>query len=284
MQKASEELGDAVDIQYFTTPTYDSAGIQSSFDAAKLTDPDGMFLQVVQPTQLVAQTKELMQAGVPVVGASPQDPNQLLNVYGADFDSTPIIDEFVKSIPENGVIATIGGQSTVPQVTVRFEPLLEAIKQQRPDVKVLPVEYTDFDTTKAAKITSALIVAHPDLTTIIGSNSPDASGVMAAVKQAKLEPGAIDIWAWDANPDTVQGVRDGYISHLYSQGALGKGYDSVKELVEVAQSNPPGQAITPKAEADWYAPPLGLLTKDNIDTPEAQEYLAVNLDECPYKG
>lgn len=282
MKKAAQEFASDIDVKYYTTPTYDSAGIQSSFDAAKLTNPNGMFLQVVQPTQLVAQTQGYMQKGIPVVGASAQQPNQLYDVLGADFSSAPLVQDFISSIPKNGKVATIGGQSTVSQVTVRYQPLLDALKQQRPDVTVLQVEYTDFDVTKATRIASALFVGNPDLTTIIGSNGPDASGVLAAMKQSKMKPGAVDFWAWDSTPETIQGLRDGYISHLSAQGALAKGYDAIKELRATIQSNPDHKALTPKPESDWYSPPLGRLTKANIDAPENKQYLAIPSSDCPY--
>src|SRR4051794_35625008 len=115
-----------------------------------------------------------------------------------------------------------------------------------------------------------MIVAHPDLKAVYAISGPEGEGAAAAVKQAGKQ-GKIKVYAYDATPGEVEALKAGDITALISQPAGNEGSQSVKHLVNFLKtySGGPVKQETPLAQ-DL---PLMVLTKDNVDSPDAQPYL-----------
>lgn len=273
-----------IKISYSLLPTYDTNGIQTAFNAAVLKNPDAMFLQVVSATQLVNEVKALMDKGVPVSGLSPQTPMNLLGMPNTPFDGSGLIQKFEAAIkPGPGSVLILGGQSGIPQVDVRWQGLIEQLKKDRPDLTILPVQYTGFDVNKATQMASAQIIAHrKDLKMIVGSNGPDDEGILAALKQIGVPPGELTFWDWDSTPTLIQGVKDGYIQHMMAQNALEKGEMSITMLLKALADNPSGGPIQPLPESAWPVSPLGEITPDNVNSDATKPYVGYTTDTCPY--
>ncbi|RZT66464.1 monosaccharide ABC transporter substrate-binding protein (CUT2 family) [Microcella alkaliphila] len=264
---AAKEAG--VELKWYTTPTTSTDTMSQAFNAATLTEPDGLILNPFQATQFSTQVGELMQDGIPVVTSTPLDPATQYTDVPLATDGSNFVDEFMKILPEGpGSIVALGGITGIPVLDATWKPLEEAAAEQRPDITVLPTEYTDFDVTKTTQIVNGLLLAHPDLSVIIASTGPEGQGAAAAVQQAG-KAGDVKIWAYDAVPAEVEALKDGVITVLAAKPAQAAGEKYVAVLLEAINDNPDKEAVSPLSPA-LDPLPLTIITQDNVDSPEAQ--------------
>ena len=268
--KAAADAG--ANLTWYTSPTTSADSMSQSFTSATLTDPDGMFLNPFQGTQFATQVGELMDDGVPVVTSTPLDPaNQYTDIPLAT-DGSNFVDQFLEILPEGeGSMVALGGITGIPVLDATWQPLEDAVADQRPDITILPTEYTDFDVTKTTTIVSGLLLAHPDLTMIIASTGPEGQGAAAAVQQAG-KAGEVAIWAYDAVPAEVDALKAGVITVLAAKPAQLMGSTSVEVLLDAIESNPDRDPLS-TLEPSLEALPLTIITKENVDSPEAQAAL-----------
>lgn len=258
-----------VELKWYTTPTTSTDTMSQAFNSATLTSPDGLFLNPFQATQFSTQVGQLMADGVPVVTSTPLDPATQYTDIPLATDGSNFVDEFMKILPEGaGSMVALGGITGIPVLDATWQPLEDAVAGQRPDITILPTEYTDFDVTKTTQIVSGLLLAHPDLSVIIASTGPEGQGAAAAVQQAG-KTGEVKIWAYDAVPAEVEALRDGVITVLAAKPAQAMGQAAVQTLVEAVEANPDNAAVEPLSPS-LEPLPLTIITQENIDSPEAQ--------------
>lgn len=261
------ELG--VDLQQFNATNTDTNAIASNFQTASLIGADGMIVNSFNNNQFVAQVTELMASGVPVVTGNASDPQSELTYLASDPDTAGLAAELADAIPAGeGSMIYMGGAPGIPPLEARTLPFYEAVKELRPDLTVLPEEYSGFDINTATTDIASIIIANPDLKLIIAATGPDGVGAAAALEQAG-KAGEITLIAFDATPPQVDALRAGTISALIAQDPFAIGAGSVQELVDYLDEGvegpvePGGQILIPSA----------VVTAENVDSPEMEKYL-----------
>ncbi|MCV4776704.1 substrate-binding domain-containing protein, partial [Escherichia coli] len=73
---------------------------------------------------------------------------------------------------------------------------MERMKEKYPDIKVLPVQYSDGDPQKAMDKTIDMIQANPDLAGIYGTNEGSTLGVANAIDSQNLK-GKVKVIGFD---------------------------------------------------------------------------------------
>lgn len=133
-----------------------------------------------------------------------------------------------------------------------------------PDMELVGVEYClDVQETAAAQVSAAL-QKHPDLAAVFGVNVFSAQGAYQAVAGAGLQA-AVKIATWDATETLIAGLKKGELDLILAQmpaemGALCVEW-GVKHLKE-------GAKIPKKVIPGFF-----IFTKDNVNDPEAQQYI-----------
>ncbi|GAA1957927.1 sugar ABC transporter substrate-binding protein [Microbacterium deminutum] len=273
--KAAKKAGAAM--SWYTSPTTSADSMSQSFTSATLTDPDGMFLNPFQGTQFSTQVGGLMGKGVPVVSSTPLDPATQYTDIPLATDGSNFVDQFMQILPKgSGSMVALGGITGIPVLDATWKPLEDAVATQRPDITILPTEYTDFDVTKTTQIVSGLLLAHPDLSMIIASTGPEGQGAAAAVQQAG-KAGKVAIWAYDAVPAEVDALKAGVITVLAAKPAQLMGSRAVEVLLDEIKNNPDRKPVT-AMKPSLEPLPLTIITKDTVDSPEAQA--ALYKDTC----
>lgn len=263
--KEAKALG--VQLKWFTSPTTSTQSMSQDFDSALLTKPQGMYINPFQATQFSSQVKNLMGQGVPVITSTPLQPVTQYATTDINTNGTNYTAQVLKILPSgSGKIVALGGIPGIQVITDEWKPMEDAIVKQRPDIKVLPTQYTNFDVTKSTQIVSSLLLSHPDLKLIIASTGPEGEGAAAAVKQAG-KVGKVAIWAYDATPAEVQFLKQGVITALAAKPAEAVGKEAVDELVKTARANG-SKPLTPKNNLP--ALPVTIITKETVDSPSAQ--------------
>ena len=133
-----------------------------------------------------------------------------------------------------------------------------------PDMELVGVEYClDVQETAADQVSAAL-QKHPDLVGVFGVNVFSAQGAYQAVVAAGLV-GAVKIATWDATQTLIEALKKGEVDLILAQmpaemGSLCVEW-GVKHLTEGAEL--PKKVI----------PGFFVFTKDNVNDPEAQQYI-----------
>ena len=133
-----------------------------------------------------------------------------------------------------------------------------------PDMELVGVEYClDVQETAADQVSAAL-QKHPDLVGVFGVNVFSAQGAYQAVVTAGLA-GAVKIATWDATLTLIEALKKGEVDLILAQmpaemGSLCVEW-GVKYLTEGAEL--PKKVI----------PGFFVFTKDNVNDPEAQQYI-----------
>jgi ribose transport system substrate-binding protein len=273
-EAAAKAAGSTMTWKSMTTLT--TANDQAALDAIKLLKPDGVVVLGYRVDAYGPMIGDYMRRGVPVVMSVSGTPSQ--NYYKAVLISRvgdPHVVELGNLIARNfgserGSIAILRGSPSDVATGVLSKPVIEELKKH-PNIDVLPTQFDNFDRSTAASIVSGLIAAHPDLKAVYAVSGPEGLGALTALRQSgKL--GDIRLYTGGGDPDLVAALRAGEISALLANSPYKMGYDSVNQLIEYLKAHPEGGPVEPAKPQDVYEP-LMVLTKSNIDSPEAQDFI-----------
>ena len=123
--------------------------------------------------------------------------------------------------------------------------------------------YSNSQMGTALNQTTDVLAANPDLKGIFGANEPTAIGMGRALVQSG-KAGKVVAIGFDGNADLQGFVKDGTISAIAVQSAYEMGALGVKTAVDVLDKKP-----VPKFRDTGVV----MVTKTNIDTPEAKNVL-----------
>ncbi|CAN5419865.1 substrate-binding domain-containing protein [soil metagenome] len=269
---AAEELGATVEwkgVNAFNNIDQ----INQNVDALLLSDPDGFVFTATGQNDNFNVLK-VNKAGVPLVIA--QNIPGLGDYYQAFPSSYPqdkveeMAQLMVESSDGEGTVAVFVG-APGPTYEPRWLPMINVLAEEAPDLTVLEVQYTQFDTAATAKAVAATIVANPDLKIIYTTSGGEAAGAISAVKTAGLED-EIQIFTFNATPTVVAALKAGQVAAILTTNPDKVGRNAIASIVEHLNGIADG---TGAEEGDPKIVPsdVGLLTADNIDDPDMASYL-----------
>lgn len=269
-QAEAKRLG--VKVKIFSSTSTDSSAYDQSFNSAKLLNPDGFMVDPLNPNQFVAQYKQAMSSGLPVVTINGTSPTSQYRIIGTDVTETDYLDAIASLVPSgSGSIAIQDGVAGLVPVESRLQPVIKAVQKANPDLKTLTPQYSGFDQTKATQQTSSQILGHSDLKVIIAADGPDGAAAAAAVKAAG-KAGKITVFALDATPPEVAALKDGTITALVAQAPLKIGALQLSTLVDYIKEHD-GSKSPVEASDEAQNVPQKVLTKDNVDDPANSDWV-----------
>lgn len=180
------------------------------------TRPTGLLINGTDPA--IAQViNKAVAAGIPTVVYDSDIPGGNHHAFlGTDWYEIGKMqgEEMVRLINGKGKIAYMGilGMSNME---AGFQGLLDVVKRY-PGIEVVGKYDDKANVELAARITSDLISAHPDIAGICGFDSNSGPGIALAVREAG-KAGKIKITTVDWEPEHLQLVRDGIIHMLAGQ-------------------------------------------------------------------
>ena len=239
VQCGAEEEAEArgVTLKMYTSTAIDDNETASNFQTATLKTPDGIYADPFNGQQFVAQYKQLMEKGVPVVTTTGTDPRTEYQAVFSDYNTAPFAEEALAGVSAGaGSMLYMGGAPGIPPLEGRTLPFLDAVAEARPDLTRLEDEFSGFDTNKATTDATSIIIANKDLKLIVVAAGPDAAGAAAAVKQAGKED-QITVIAFDAIPPEVEALKAGTIDVLIAQNPFEIGRQQVGALVDYLEGD-----------------------------------------------
>jgi ribose transport system substrate-binding protein len=245
-------------------------------DAIIAQQPDAICIAATERTALIEPMRRAHDAGIHMFSVdtyigdtsgdySAEDLNWMLsyigsdNVEGGEIGCGAII-EAMGGSGKFYISTTQPGVSTVDQ---RVEGCQNAIAATNGAVELVGLDYNNNNSSRAAEQTAAVLSSNPDLGGIFGTNLFSARGAAQAVANAGLT-GAVRVANFDAPEDAIQALREEVVDIVIAQLP----YEMGQVCVDYAVA-----AINGDTDAIQRRYPTGytIITRDNVDTPEAQQ-------------
>lgn len=268
-KKAGAEYG--VTARTVGPDKYDPQAELAELQAAVAAKPAGILISVADAAVLTPGINAAVDAGIPVITID-SDADSSHRLY---FIGTNNLD--AGRLGGRRVVEKLGGKGNVVFFTITGQPnteeRLKGFKDafaSRPGINIVEVVDIKGETTVAFDRTQQYLAQ-------TGAKKIDAficlesaSGELVAEAVKRSHDTTRTVVAWDVNPDTLQGIKDGVIEATIVQKPFTMGYVGLKALDEIYHS-PPAQL-----EKDWssdaFAPypafidtGTSLVDKSNVD-------------------
>ena len=162
-----------------------------------------------------------------------------------------------------GKVAILGVKKGSVSTDEREEGFADELKERYPGIQLVQWLYGDASASKSLSVAEDILNAHPDLNGMFASNESSTVGAVRAIRQ-RSSGSQVVLIGFDATPDLVNNVRDTSIDSLVIQNPQKMGYEGVRTILDKLAGREPARRIDTG---------VGLLTKDNVDTPEIQQLI-----------
>jgi ribose transport system substrate-binding protein len=250
---------------------YDPQAELQEFQKAVAAKPAGILISVADVSVLQPEIDAAVQAGIPVITID-SDAVGSRRLY---FIGTNNLDagrmggrRLIEKLGGKGnvVFFTLAGQPNVDERLKGFKDVLET----RPEIKIVDVIDTKSDATVAYDRAQELVAltGPKKIDAFVCLESSGGKPVSDAIKRANATDRTLI--AWDANSETLDGIKAGTIDSTIVQKPYTMGYYGLKALDEVFHA-PPAQ-LGKDFGADPFSPyPVfvdtgtSLVDKNNVD-------------------
>ena len=263
-EAAQKELGN-VDVQ-FTMPADGTAATQKSqVDDLIAKGVKGIGISPVDPENMTPDINK-WAAQIPVITSDSDAAKSTRLCYiGTDNHAAGIqAGGLIKSaLPQGGKIMIFVGKKDAQNAHDRITGIQDALKGS--NITVLDVRTDDADHARAKQNAADTLTSTPDLAGMVGIWSYNGPAIYSAVKEANKQ-GKVKVIAFDQEPDTMNGIKDGTITGTIVQQPYLFGKESVEMLAKLAKGD---KSSIPASKL--IIVPTQAITKDNIAKYEADQ-------------
>jgi ribose transport system substrate-binding protein len=233
--------------------SYDPVGELDALQRAVREKPAGILISVADVSTLQREIDAAVQEGIPVITI---DSDALIsrrlyfigtnNLDAGRLGGSRLIEKL--GTKGNVVVFTIPGQ---PNTEERLRGFKEALAAQ-PGIKIADIEDIKGDATIAFdKAQRYLALTGPQkIDAIVCLEAVSGKPAADAIKRANLHDRELIVW--DADPGTLDAIKDGTIDATIAQKPYTMGYFGLKLLYEVFHAPPP--QLNKDFRSDFYSP------------------------------
>ncbi len=196
---------------------------------------DGIAISVNEPKSVEAVIKKAMASGIKVLTFDSDSAKSGRSMYIGTSNAAAgetMGESMAKAIGGSGEVAIVTGQLGAANLNERITGIKKSLAKY-PDIRIVATEGTEDDLAKAVSVDEAIFRGHPHLKGIFGVSQvggPSVAKVMAT-KEFGAKKAAVKVFAFDDLPDTLKGVREGFIQGIIVQRPVTMGKLSVEHLV-----------------------------------------------------
>lgn len=263
VKKAQEELPN-YDLQ-FKYPEQAAAAIQQRLmDDLVAAGVSAIMVSAVDPK---SSTEALNRIGsqVPLftTDSDAPDTNRVAYIGSSNTDAGMQAGEIAKkALPDGGQCIGFVGLLGADNARERIDGMKAALAGS--NVELIDVRGDDIDMTRAKRNVEDALAANPDIDCMVGFYSYNPPRIYEVLKEAgKL--GEIAVIAFDEDPITLGGVREGTIAGTVVQQPYEWGYQGMKLMAAVLEGD---TSMIP--ENKLVIVPTAIIDKDNVDAFEAE--------------
>ena len=221
---------------------------------------DGIAISVNEPKSVESVMKRAEQSGIKVLTYDSDSPRSGRSMYiGTNNEEAgaTMAETMGKALNGQGEVAIITGQLGAVNLNERIAGIKKGLAKY-PGIKIVETQGTDDDLARGVSVVETTLRAHPQLKGIFGVSQVGGPAVAKVLntKEFGTMKGKLEVLAFDDLPDTVKGLKDGYIQGIMVQRPVTMGSLAVEHLVAQIQ----GQEAQPK-DIDTG---VTVVTKDNM--------------------
>lgn len=174
----------------------------------------------------------------------------------------------LKALPNGGKCMGFVGLPGADNARERIEGMKSVIAGSK--VELIDVRGDDIDQTRAKRNVEDTLAANPDINCMVGFYSYNPPRIYEVLKEAgKL--GQITVIAFDEDPITLGGVREGTIAGTVVQQPFEWGYQGMKLMAKYLEGD---KSVVP--DSKLVIVPTQIIDKANVDAFEAELKSRVN--------
>jgi ribose transport system substrate-binding protein len=263
VKKAQEELPN-YDLQ-FKYPEQAAAAIQQRLmDDLVAAGASAIMVSAVDPK---SSTEALNRIGgqVPLftTDSDAPDTNRVAYIGSSNTDAGMQAGEIAKkAMPDGGKCIGFVGLLGADNARERIDGMKAALAGS--NVELIDVRGDDIDMTRAKRNVEDALAANPDIDCMVGFYSYNPPRIYEVLKEAgKL--GEVTVVAFDEDPITLGGVREGTIAGTVVQQPYEWGYQGMKLMAAHLEGD---DSMIP--ENKLVIVPTAIIDKDNVDAFEAE--------------
>ncbi|WOD15868.1 sugar-binding protein [Paraburkholderia kirstenboschensis] len=221
---------------------------------------DGIAISVNEPKSVESVMKRAAQSGIKVLTYDSDSPRSGRSMYiGTNNEQAgaTMAETMGKALNGQGEVAIITGQLGAVNLNERIAGIKKGLAKY-PGIKIVETQGTDDDLARGVSVVETTLRAHPELKGIFGVSQVGGPAVAKVLntKEFGAMKGKLEVLAFDDLPDTLKGLKDGYIQGIMVQRPVTMGSLAVEHLVAQIQ----GQEAQPK-DIDTG---VTVVTKDNM--------------------
>ena len=262
--EAAKKLGVDLDIQ--GPAQYQPALQMRVLDAVIAAKPDGILFAATDPVALSPTLLQAKGLGIKIIlidGDLKDMGIALANIQSDNVaGGTQAAEALAEAVGDKGTVMALENSPSATASRQRLQGFEAEIKKH-PGITYLGVQYSANQTAKAASIVTSTVAAHPELSGIFTITTNNTEGAATGVREAG-GIGRIKIVGFDTSDPIVQAIRKGVVTadvvqYPYKVGELG-----LQMMVDALDGKP--------IEREVHTP-FVIATKDNIDTPDVQNFI-----------
>jgi ribose transport system substrate-binding protein len=197
---------------------------------------DGIAISVNEPKSVEGIIKQATKAGIKVLTFDSDSAKSGRSMYIGTVNEQAGVTmgkSMAEAVGGEGKVAIVTGELGASNLNERIAGVKKALEAY-PKITIAATEGTEDDLAKGVSVTEALLRANPDLKGIFGISQvggPSVAKVLAE-KEFAARKGKLSVFAFDDLPDTIRGVKDGYINGIMVQRPVTMGKLAVENLVD----------------------------------------------------
>jgi ribose transport system substrate-binding protein len=263
VKKARQELPD-YDLQ-FKYPEQAAAAVQQRLmDDLVAAGVSAIMVSAVDPkTSTDALNRIGSQVPLFTTDSDAPDTNRIAYIGSSNTDAGRQAGEIaLKALPDGGKCIGFVGLPGADNARERIEGMKEVIAGS--NVELIDVRGDDIDQTRAKRNVEDALAANPDIDCMVGFYSYNPPRIYEVLKESgKL--GEVVIVAFDEDPITLGGVREGTIAGTVVQQPFEWGYEGMKLMASYLEGD---SSMVP--EDKLVIVPTKIIDKSNVDAFEAE--------------
>ncbi len=288
VQKAVEELNaeagkKAVEFQFFDPGEFDLESQLKNIEDAMALDFDGMVIAPVDVDGTVGAIDMAYQNGMPIftIDMDANTDSILAGFctfnYEAGCTNAETMAQFIqkKNGAYEGKVAMVMGYATVSSHVARCQGFRETMEKKYPDIEIIFEEFSGKPEEDLRVTENALAMYGEELDAIFVTGDTAANSACQAIDDAGLmkpvgDPEHIIVVGFDGEAQGIENIRAGRQDATVAQNPIAMGYDATMALVDYLRT---GEEPKTDTEDKLIEVAHLALTKENMDSAEAQDYL-----------
>ncbi len=196
---------------------------------------NGIAISVNEPKSVVPIIRRAVAKGIHVLTYDSDSAKSARSMYigtsnmaaGAMMGSA-----MAKAIGGKGEVAIVTGQLGASNLNERIAGIKQSLAAD-PGIKIVATEGTEDDLARAVSVDEAIFRGHPHLAGIFGVSQVGGPSVAKVMNTREFadKKGTVKVFAFDDLPDTIRGVKDGFIQGIIVQRPVTMGKLAVEHLI-----------------------------------------------------